>query len=172
VNIKEILGEYKIHEEQGEPILKGLKILKKSIDDALSEPQILTIKAVCVHLQNKVPLDQAIKKGFAETQGSPGALAQTNAIAVTVVEPPIPEEAVTSLHDYAKAIIPPDGVKQFFNGALDGVDEVADRLTPSNGRLYGHDVANQVASALPSKDEEIRQEIERRLGERKAKGST
>jgi 2-succinyl-5-enolpyruvyl-6-hydroxy-3-cyclohexene-1-carboxylate synthase len=170
LNTKEILLRYKIPEDQGQPILEGLKISKKNLTDELSKNQVTPVEQVCLRLQNKLSLDQAIAEVWSESQSEKTALVQHQDTVITFAEPPVSKKVAVTLQEFAEQVIPPDGVSRFLNGALDGVEEFADQLTPSYGKLYGHDIAKKVASTLPNKDEEIQREIDRRLGERKAKG--
>jgi hypothetical protein len=168
---KAILEKYQIGEDQAPAILAALKIGKKKSTDELNEAQVLSVDQTCHRIKGGKKLEEAVNEVLEEARKTQSALAHKNGGKVAVIDPPIPQKTVVSLRDYAEQTIPPDAVKQFVGGALDGVDDVAYQYTPANGKKFGTALGNEVASRLETSEEEIQREIQERLGKHNAKAS-
>jgi hypothetical protein len=162
---KAILEKYQIGEDQAPAILAALKIGKKKSTDELNEAQVLSVDQTCHRIKGGKKLEEAVNEVLEEARKTQSALAHKNGGKVAVIDPPIPQKTVVSLRDYAEQTIPPDAVKQFVGGALDGVDDVAYQYTPATA------LGNEVASRLETSEEEIQREIQERLGKHNAKAS-
>ena len=168
MNVKEILSKYQIPEDQAPSILKGLKIDKKS-NDGLTVRQATATEHVCKLIKEGVPLVDALVQAL-DAIKQEGAIVQAES-GPAMVAPPISNKTVTSLEGYAKEVIPPNAPQQFVSKALDGVDRFVEQLTPENGYRFGQAIAQKVVSELPNVEEGIQNEIQARLGERKARAS-
>jgi hypothetical protein len=169
LTVKEILAKYQLPEDQAAAIIKGLKIDKKNTE-VLGPKQLAATEKVCQLIKEGVPLVDALVQALDEARQESGAIALSDDLAVAIA-PPISGQTVVSLEDYAKEVIPPDATRQFVSGALDGVDDMADQLSPGNGYQFGQTIAQKIVRELPNHEEEIQKEIQARLGERKARVS-
>jgi hypothetical protein len=169
LTVKEILAKYQLPENQALEILKGLKIDKKP-GDVLGPKHLEAVDTICQLVKSGTPLVEALTQVLDAARQKNGAIvASENYSAIT--SPHLPPKTVVSLQDYAAQVIPPDATVQFVEGALDGVDDVAARYSPSNGYELGVAIGQQVLSEIPDSEEKTRQIIEARLGERKARAS-